>query len=177
MPRKYDRIIRYYSSWFADILDPAKEFSDNEIVQIFIAIKDCQVSLSLEPLEQLPITIRRALSMATMGEQIIRLIEKTENMRTRGANGGNTAAANRAAAEPNPAAIMRAEQRRKEQQELEAKRAEEASKAYLPPALLERLRKASEGDAAALKDSGMTREEATRSYNEWLKRMSNQKQQ
>lgn len=39
MPRKYDKIIRYYSSWFADILDPAKEFSDHEIVQIFMAIR------------------------------------------------------------------------------------------------------------------------------------------
>lgn len=175
MPRKYDRIIRYYSSWFADILDPAKEFSDNEIVQIFIAIKDCQVSLSLEPLEQLPITIRRALSMATMGEQIIRLIEKTENMRNRGANGGNTAAANRAAAEPNPAAIMRAEQKRKEQQELEAKRADAASKAYLPPAMLERLRKASEGDAAALKELNMSREQAMMNYKGWVAKMSNQK--
>lgn len=175
MPRKYDRIIRYYSSWFADILDPAKEFSDHEIVQIFIAIKDCQVSLSLDPLEQLPVTIRRALSMATMGEQIIRLIEKTENMRNRGANGGNTAAANRAAQEPSPAAIMRAAQKRKEEAEAEQRREEERKRAYLPPALLERLKKASEGDAAALKASGMTREEATKSYNEWIQRMSNQK--
>lgn len=175
MPRKYDRIIRYYSSWFADILDPAKEFSDHEIVQIFIAIKDCQVSLSLDPLEQLPVTIRRALSMATMGEQIIRLIEKTENMRNRGADGGNKAAANRAAAEPNPAAIMRAEQKRKEQQELEAKRADEASKAYLPPAMLERLKRAASGDYAALKILGMTQEQAQKNYNEWNQKMSNQK--
>lgn len=177
MPRKYDRIIRYYSSWFADILDPAKEFSDSEIVQIFIAIKDCQVSLSLEPLEQLPITIRRALSMATMGEQIIRLIEKTENMRNRGANGGNTAAANRAAAEPNPAVAMRAEQKRKEAAEEEQRREEERRKAYLPPALLERLKKASEGDAAELKYWKMSQEEAIKNYNDWLQRMSNQKQQ
>lgn len=175
MPRKYDRIIRYYSSWFADILDPAKEFSDNEIVQIIIAIKDCQVSLSLEPLEQLPITIRRALSMATMGEQIIRLIETTESARNRGKNGGETAAANRVAAEPNPAAAMRAEQRRKEQRELEARRADEASKAYLPPAALERLRKASLGDWGALRVLGMTQEQAKKNYNEWMAKMSNQK--
>lgn len=175
MPRKYDKVIRYYSSWFADILDPEKEFTDHEIVQIFVAVRDCQIQESLDPLNNLPISIRRALSMATMGEQVIRLIETSNSAKTRGQNGGNTAAANRAAQEPNPAAIMRAAQKRKEEAEAEQRREEERKRAYLPPALLERLRKASEGNAAALKASGMTREEATKSYNEWIQRMSNQK--
>lgn len=140
MPRKYDKVIRYYSSWFDDILDPEKEFTNAEIVQIFIAVRDCQVQETLEPLQALPLSIRRALSMATMGEQVIRLVETSKSAKTRGKNGGDTAAANRAAQEPNPAVLMRAEQRRREQQELEAKRIDEASKAYLPPAILERLK-------------------------------------
>lgn len=174
MPRKYDKVIRYYSSWFADILDPEKEFTDHEIVQIFVAVRDCQVQESLEPLNNLPISIRRALSMATMGEQVIRLVETSQSAKRRGQIGGNTAMANRAAAEPNPAALMRAEQKRKEQQELEAKRADEESKAYLPPAMLERLRKASEGDAAALRELNMSREQAMMNYKGWVAKMSNQ---
>lgn len=175
MPRKYDKVIRYYSSWFADITDPEKEFTDHEIVQFFFAVRDCQVEESLEPLQNLPLSIRRALSMATIGEQVIRLVETSSSARNRGKNGGETAAANRAAQEPNPAAIMRAAQKRKEEAEAEQRREEERKRAYLPPALLERLKKASEGDAAALKAAGMTRDEAIKSYNEWLLRMSNQK--
>lgn len=175
MPRKYDKVIRYYSSWFDDILDPEKEFTDAEIVQIFIAVRDCQVQETLDPLQNLPLSIRRALSMATMGEQVIRLVETSKSAKTRGKNGGDTAAANRAAQEPDAAAKMRAEQRRKEQQELEAKREEEASKAYLPPVALERLRKASLGDYAALRILGMSQEQAKKNYNEWMAKMSNQK--
>ena len=155
MPRKYDRIIRYYSSWFADVLDPAKEFSDHEIVQIFMAIKDCQVSMSLDPLEQLPITIRRALSMATMGEQIIRLIEKTENMRNRGANGGNTAAANRAAADQSGVARMR------EQQNTALEEAEKAATAKY-----DLLYAAVCGNQEALDKLGITAMEAFERYNQ-----------
>lgn len=175
MPRKYDKVIRYYSSWFADITDPEKEFTDHEIVQFFFAVRDCQVEESLEPLQNLPLSIRRALSMATIGEQVIRLVETSSSARNRGANGGNTAAANRAAAEPNPAAAMRAAQRHKEAAEEEQRREEERKRAYLPPALLERLKRASEGDVAALNELKMSRDEATKNYNDWLQRMSNQK--
>lgn len=175
MPRKYDKVIRYYSSWFADITDPEKEFTDHEIVQFFFAVRDCQVEESLEPLQNLPLSIRRALSMATIGEQVIRLVETSNSARNRGKNGGEAAAANRANAEPSPAALMKAEQRRKEQQELEAKRADEARKAYLPPAALERLKRAASGDYAAQKILGMSQEQAQKNYNDWMKRMSDQK--
>lgn len=175
MPRKYDKVIRYYSSWFADITDPEKEFTDHEIVQFFFAVRDCQIEESLEPLQNLPLSIRRALSMATIGEQVIRLVETSNSARNRGKSGGETAAANRAAAEPNQAAAMRAEQKRKEAAEEEQRREEERRKAYLPPALLERLKKASEGDAAELKYWKMSQEEAIKNYNDWIQRMSNQK--
>lgn len=175
MPRKYDKVIRYYSSWFDDIMDPEKEFTDSEIVQIFVAVKDCQVQESLDPLHNLPLSIRRALSMATMGEQVIRLVETSQSAKRRGQMGGNTAMANRAAQEPNPAAAMKAEQRRKEAAELDQKRTEERQRAELPPHLLERLKRAASGDYAALKILGMSREEAEKNYNEWMAKMSNPK--
>lgn len=93
MPRKYDRTIRFYDSWFGDLLDPSKEFTDSERWRIILAIRDCQVTASLQPLEDLPLEIRRALSMATMGEQIVRQLERAESMRKRGSAGGRAAAA------------------------------------------------------------------------------------
>lgn len=175
MPRKYDRTIRYYDSWFGDLLDPNKQFTAEECWSVILAIRDCQLKGSLDPLEQLPISVRRGLSMATLGEQIIRQLERAERRRNGCANGGNTAAANRKDPEKIAAAAMKAEKELKEQRELHQRREEAARKAYLPPFVLERIRKAAEGDAAALKASGMTREEAVKNYNEWMKRLSDQK--
>lgn len=177
MPRKYDRTIRYYDSWFGDLLDPNKQFTPAECWSVILAIRDCQLKGSLEPLDALPISVRRGLSMATLGEQIIRQLERAERRRNGCANGGNTAAANRKDPEKIAAAAMKAEKELKEQRELQQRREEAARKAYLPPAMLERLRKASEGDAAALKFLGMSIEQAKKNYSEWIQRMSNQKQQ
>lgn len=121
MPRKYDRVIRYYDSWFADLSDPSKELSAEECWKVMLAVRECQLSASLEPLEQLPLSIRRALSMATMGEQIIRLLERAENMRKRGSAGGRATAARERTPEEIAAAKMKAEREAKEQEEQQRK--------------------------------------------------------
>lgn len=93
MARNYDRLIRYYDSWFDDINEPEKELSDSEKWQVMLAIRECQRVMSAEPLRNLPLNVRRALSMATMLEQVERIIERVESARNRGSRGGQTTAA------------------------------------------------------------------------------------
>lgn len=93
MPRNYDRLIRYYDSWFDDIDSPEKELSGEEKWQVMVAIRECQRLMSAQPLRDLPLHIRRALSMATMVEQVERIIERCESARNRGSRGGQTTAA------------------------------------------------------------------------------------
>lgn len=152
MPRKYDKVIRFYSSWFADWFDPDKAFTDHEIVQLVLAVRDCQVEGSIEPLEKLPLEIRRALSMATMGEQCIRLIETSNSAKTRGQTGGEKsaelrrnpefAAASRMRKQLEDAAISEREQRYEQQKANKMSRKE-----YL--VLLD---KAAKGDKSAADD-------------------------
>lgn len=92
MPRKYDRIIRFYDSWFDDLSDPSKELSADEQLQIIRAIRDAQVMATSEPIRNLPLQIRRCLSVATLCEQIERMCERSERMRSRGRAGGLAAA-------------------------------------------------------------------------------------
>lgn len=92
MARHYDRIIRFYESWFDDLADPSKELTAEEQLSIIKAIVDAQVLGSSEPLRNLPIAIRRCLSMATLCEQIERMLERSERMRNRGRLGGLAAA-------------------------------------------------------------------------------------
>lgn len=149
MPRKYDRVIRFYSSWFADFLDQEKNFSDHEIVQLFIAIRDCQIEGSLEPIENLPLSIRRGLSMATMGEQIIRLVETSQSARNRGKDGGEKAAAN-----------MRAEREAREQYDRNVRYEQQKAAAVRPQQYQKSLIAAAHGDAAALAELRLTQDEA-----------------
>lgn len=93
MPRRYDRLIRFYDSWFDDFADQEKELSANEQLEIIRAIRDCQVEMSTEPIDNLPLNIRRSLSMSTLREQITRIIDKTSRMQQRGRLGGQIAAA------------------------------------------------------------------------------------
>ena len=92
MPRKYDRIIRFYDSWFDDLSDQSKELSSDEQLQIIRAIRDAQVMMTSEPIRNLPLQIRRCLSVATLCEQIERMCERSERMRSRGRAGGLAAA-------------------------------------------------------------------------------------
>ena len=66
MPRTYDRLIRYYDSWFGDLLDPDKGFTPEECGAVIIAIRECQRELNLEPLKNLPLNIKRGLQMRTL---------------------------------------------------------------------------------------------------------------
>lgn len=117
MARNYDRLIRYYDSWFDDLSDPEKALTAEEQLQILVAIRECQRVMSVQPLLDLPLQIRRALSMATLQEQIQRILERIESARSRGSRGGSTTAA-RAQAE-----IMQANNKRIEQERAEVKAA------------------------------------------------------
>ncbi len=164
MPRKYDRVIRYYASWFDDFLSVDKEFSAEEFRAIILAIRDCQVNGSLEPLETLPITIRRALSMATMGEQILRILERAENMRARGSAGGRKAAAAATNQEQRAASSIREELREHENQEKEKQRIEDRRAAVKPAAYEELLSQAAHGNRNALDELHLTEEQAKQIY-------------
>lgn len=164
MPRKYDRVIRYYASWFDDFLSSDKEFSAEEFRAIILAIRDCQVKGSLEPLETLPITIRRALSMATMGEQILRILERAENMRARGSAGGRKAAAAAARPEQTAASSIREEIREHENQAKEQQREEDRRAAVKPSTYEELLSQAAHGNNYALKELQITEEQAKQIY-------------
>lgn len=91
MPRTYDRIIRLYDSWFGDLLDPDKGFTPEECWSVILAIRECQREITLEPLKNLPLNIRRGLQMRTLETQIIKILEHTGRMAARGAAGGNAA--------------------------------------------------------------------------------------
>lgn len=164
MPRKYDRMIRYYASWFDDLLDPTKELTAQECWGVIIAIRDCQLQGSLDPLEQLPIATRRALSMATLGEQVVRMLERSERMRNKSSEGGNTAAANRRTPEQIAAAKIRAEKEAKEAAERDAVYQEQRKNATNPMQYVELLKRAAAGDQSALMELRVTQEQAKNLY-------------
>lgn len=122
MPRTYDRLIRLYDSWFGDLLDPDKGFTPEECWTVILAIRECQREITLEPLKNLPLNIRRGLQMRTLETQIIKILEHTGRMATRGAAGGH--AAQKAAQER---AKLAAEEREREREE-QNKKYEERSK-------------------------------------------------
>lgn len=92
MARNYDRLIRYYDSWFDDLRDQDKQLSPAECWQVILAIRDAQQMSSVEPIRNLPLAIRRALSMSTLCEQVLRIIERCDNLRERGRKGGRSTA-------------------------------------------------------------------------------------
>ena len=113
MPRTYDRLIRLYDSWFGDLLDPDKGFTPEECWNVILAIRECQREITLEPLKNLPLNIRRGLQMRTLETQIIKILEHTGRMAARGAAGGN--AAQKAAQERAKIAAEERERQREEQ--------------------------------------------------------------
>lgn len=151
MPRKYDRLIRYYDSWFGDLQDPSKEFTPAECWSIILAVRECQIQGSLEPLEQLPLSVRRALSMATMGEQIERILERIDRRRDISRHGGETAAANRRSPEQVAAAKIRAEKEAREAAERDKMHAENRKLAVSREEYIELKKRADNGDEEAKK--------------------------
>lgn len=154
MPRKYDRTIRFYDSWFGDLLDPNKEFTPGECWEIVIAIRQCQLEGSIRPLENLPLSIRRALSMATMGEQIMRILERVDNMRARGSRGGSAAAAAQKTPEQIAAAKIRLEKEEAALHQREAAYQEQKKNAITREEYLRLKELATKGDKDAQKALG-----------------------
>lgn len=113
MPRTYDRLIRLYDSWFGDLLDPDKGFTPEECWNVILAIRECQREVTLEPIKNLPLNIRRGLQMRTLETQIVKILEHTGRMAARGAAGGN--AAQKAAQEKAKLAAEERERAREEQ--------------------------------------------------------------
>lgn len=166
MPRKYDRTIRYYDSWFDDLQDPSKEFTPAECWQIMLAIRDCQLSATLEPLYALPLSIRRALSMATMGEQIIRQLERAESMRNRSKKGGDEAAARRQDPERAAAAALREQQRELKIAAQDARMAIQKENSHGTADYITCLKLAAQGDKSMLDELRITREQAIKLCNQ-----------
>lgn len=110
MPRNYDRLIKFYDSWFDDLLDPEKEFSAEEFRIAILAIRDAQHECDVTKLDSIPPSVRRGLSMATLKEQLSRILERAEGARNRGRKGGEAA---RAALSPEQAARAADEAARK----------------------------------------------------------------
>lgn len=123
MPRTYDRLIRFYDSWFGDLLDPDKGFTPEECWSVIVAIRECQREITLEPLKNLPINIRRGLQMRTLETQIVKILEHTGRMAARGSAGGN--AAQKAAQEK---AKLAAEERERAREERERQYDEQAKR-------------------------------------------------
>lgn len=92
MARNYDRLIRYYDSWFDDLSDPAKELTPEECWRVILALREAQHHGTTDPLRELPQSVRRALSMSTLIEQTERIIERCNNLRERGSKGGTSTA-------------------------------------------------------------------------------------
>lgn len=114
MPRTYDRLIRFYDSWFGDLMDPDKGFTPEECWSVIVAIRECQRETTLEPLKNLPINIRRGLQMRTLETQIVKILEHTGRMAARGSAGGN--AAQKAAQEKDKLAAEERERAREERE-------------------------------------------------------------
>lgn len=87
MARNYDRLIRFYDSWFDDLLDEDKGFTPAEILEVLVAIRNAQRSGSTDTIKQLPKTIKRGLAMASLVEQVERIIERVDNARARSQKG------------------------------------------------------------------------------------------
>jgi len=117
MARNYDRLIRFYDSWFDDINDPDKELSGEEKWTILMAVRECQHNGSIDPFNNLPISIKRALSVSTMREQLLRIMERLESARNRGSLGGQSARAQALAQR------AKEEQARREQEDEQLKKA------------------------------------------------------
>lgn len=167
MPRKYDKTIRFYASWFGDLQDPEKEFNDIEKWLVVLTIARCQMQNSIEPLQNLPLSIRRALSMETLREQIIRQIERSERRREVSSRGGETTAARRRGD-----VLPLSESLKMEQRDIErAERAMvEESRPSGPESMAkykQQLAKGAQGDAAVLKEMGVTMEWCQSKCKEW----------
>ena len=99
-----------------------------------------------------------------MGEQILRILERAENMRARGSAGGRKAAAAASSLEQMAASSIREEIRENENKAKEKQREEDRRDAVKPATYEVLLSKAAHGDRNALKELQITEEQAKQIY-------------
>lgn len=107
--RTYDKVIRFYSSWFGDLMSESKEFSDGECWQVIKALYMAEEEENPDLLDALPREIKRALSLETMKTQVAKLIASRRSSAERGRAG---AAASMASASRVDAVRMQEESRK-----------------------------------------------------------------
>lgn len=107
--RRYDKVIRFYSSWFGDLMAESKEFTDAECWQVVKALYLAEEEENPDLLDTLPREIKRALSLETMKTQVAKLIASRRSSAERGRAG---AAASMAAASRVDAVRMQEESRK-----------------------------------------------------------------
>lgn len=107
--RTYDKVIRFYSSWFGDLMSESKEFTDGECWQVIKALYMAEEEENPDLLDTLPREIKRALSLETMKTQVAKLIASRRSSAERGRAG---AAASMAAASRVDAVRMQEESRK-----------------------------------------------------------------
>lgn len=78
MASKYTHRLLFYESWLADLEEPTKEFSPEEKWQVVAAIFQSQIKGEVNPVEDLPLSIRRALSIPTLTEQLRTILDKQQ---------------------------------------------------------------------------------------------------
>lgn len=108
--KTYDRVIRFYASWFGDLMAESKEFTDAECWQVVRVLYLAEDSEDPDMLDTLPREIKRALSLETMKTQLAKLISSSRSARERGKAG---AAASLAAA--SRVDVVAAQQRAREE--------------------------------------------------------------
>lgn len=121
MARRYNHIIRLLESWIFDLEDPTKAFTPAERWQVVRAIAQCQMDVSLEPLMALPLEIRRGLSILTMGEQLLAVMDRVHSYKERGRN-AHISPSNAPNSASKPSDVVRAADRERTQQEAENRR-------------------------------------------------------
>lgn len=107
--RTYDKVIRFYSSWFGDLMAESKEFTDGECWQVIRALYLAEEEENPDLLDNLPREIKRALSLETMKTQVAKLIASRRSSAERGRAG---AAASMASASRVDAVRMQEESRK-----------------------------------------------------------------
>lgn len=96
MPSKFTHRFIFYESWLADLEEPTKEFQPEEKWLVVEAVFKAQLLGSVSPVDDLPLAIRRALSLPTMTEQLRTILDKQAGASDRAQQ---AAAAKKAAAE------------------------------------------------------------------------------
>lgn len=85
--RSYDRLIRFYASWFGDLMAESKEFTGEECWEVVKALYRAQEDENPDILDELPREIKRALSLETMKTQVAKIIASRRSSAERGRAG------------------------------------------------------------------------------------------